>query len=136
VACPFFKPSTSLGSRGERLPLAEFYDGECHANTPFAVLRGPSTVTNGPSSGEMCNRGYARGSCEHFPPDSAADAVRFSITSHACGIVKLIWILEKDYAPLQHGELTYSERAGAFTNPPEGLIAAQARAFIESSFRR
>ncbi len=53
---------------------------------------------------EVCNCGYARGLCAHFPNDANADAVRFSIVGE-----RLIYILEKDHAPLEHGEVGAGE---------------------------
>jgi hypothetical protein len=70
----------------------------------------------------LCNCGYARGRCGHFPHDSPADAVRFS---GGCGSRRLIYILEKDHAPLAFGEFRESEHGAA--------VVAQARAFLEGN---
>jgi len=73
---------------------------------------------------EVCNCGYARGRCGHFPDDERVDAVRFSLGTGD----RLIYILEKDHAPIEHGEIN-----GA-TDLREPL-ASLARAFRESSRR-
>jgi hypothetical protein len=70
---------------------------------------------------EFCNSGYARGKCSRFPAETAADAVRFSAQPQG----RLLYILEKDHAPLEHGEI----------DPEEDLrepLAMQAKAFAES----
>jgi hypothetical protein len=67
---------------------------------------------------DLCNCGYARGRCTYFPEDGDADAVRFAAATPG-----IIFILEKDHAPLAFGE---------FREPEHGVaIAAQARAFLE-----
>ena len=78
----------------------------------------------------MCNCGYARRRCSHFPDNGAADAVRFSVTGDRDGRVTLVYILEKDHAPMEHGLMDYDATGG-----PEPL-ASQARAFIESYLRQ
>src|ERR1700739_4113782 len=70
---------------------------------------------------EVCNCGYARGRCEHFPAGMEADAVRFSMGPGE----RLIYIFEKDHAPLEYGEIDPA------TDPREPL-ASLARAFSES----
>jgi hypothetical protein len=69
---------------------------------------------------EVCNCGYARGSCGRFPAGEAADAVRFSLLDG-----RLIYVLEKDHAPIEHGEID------PLTDSREPL-ASQARAFLAS----
>lgn len=89
--------------------------GECHAAGSVA------TVPLEPLQRELCNSGYARGLCSRFPSAAAADAVRFSPLPEG----RLLYILEKDHAPLEHGEID------AATDPREPL-ATQARAFLAS----
>ena len=131
MACPFFLPVRML-DRGAwtnppRLPLGEPYYGTCVAR-PSDPFSAPETVQR-----ELCNCGYARGLCDRFPEDSAADAVRFSARSEAEGRVRLVYIVEKDHAPLEHGELEYD---GAVIGHGSELLHAQARAFAESYLRR
>ncbi len=120
MACPFFRPLRQLEWSTGRAPLGAIFEGECERH--------------GTGEPRSCNFGYARGSCAEFPDDSPADAVRFSVSANSAGVVKLIWILEKDHAPIDHGFLEYT--AGAFTVEPAGVLAAQARVFIETYLRR
>ena len=69
---------------------------------------------------EVCNHGYARGRCEHFPAGDSADAVRFSVLGEG-----LIYVFEKDHAPMEHGDI---DSVSAAREP----LASQARAFLES----
>lgn len=127
MACPFFLPVRRLGSSGwnpaPRLPLGDAYGGSCHAraSSPFEP---PEEIQR-----DLCNCGYARGRCSHFPDNGAADAVRFSVTGDQDGRVTLIYILEKDHAPMEHGLMDDA------TGAPEPL-ASQARAFVESYLRQ
>jgi hypothetical protein len=121
MACPFFKPSRRLDSGGwdpaPRLPLGDAWGGECTASG--AVEPPDESQQRG-----LCNSGYARGRCGHFPDGGEADAVRFSVGVDE----RLIYILEKDHAPIEHGEIDSA------TDPREPL-ASLARAFRES-YRR
>ena len=127
MACPFFLPVRRLGSSGwspePRLPLGDAYGGSCHAHasSPFEP---PEEIQR-----DLCNCGYARGRCSHFPDNGAADAVRFSVTDDQDGRVTLVYILEKDHAPMEHGPLDPAHEA------PEPL-ASQARAFVKSYLRQ
>ena len=128
MACPFFLPVRRIGSGGwnpaPRLPLGDAYGGVCHAraSSPFE----PPEETQR----DLCNCGYARRRCPHFPDNGAADAVRFSVTGDQDGRVTLVYILEKDHAPMEHGLMDRDATGG-----PEPL-ASQARAFIESYLRQ
>ena len=117
MACPFFKPARQLDAGGwdpaPRLPLGDAWGGEC---TVQGAEQPAESIQR-----EVCNCGYARGRCEHFPADTAADAVRFSMGADG----RLIYIFEKDHAPLEHGDIE------AATDPREPL-ASLARAFSES----
>jgi hypothetical protein len=50
--------------------------------------------------------------------------------------VSLVWILEKDHAPVEHGFLEYAESTGSFAVEPAGVLAVQARVFVENYLRR
>ena len=127
MACPFFLPVRRLGSGGwnpaPRLPLGEAFGGSCQAlaASPFEP---PEAIQR-----DLCNSGYARGRCSHFPDSGAADAVRFSVIGDHDGRVTLVYILEKDHAPTEYRLM---EQA---TSAPEPL-ASQARAFVESYLRQ
>lgn len=126
MACPFFLPVRRLDSGGwnppPRLPLGDAYSGSCRAaaSRPFEP---PEEIQR-----ELCNCGYARQRCSHFPENGAADAVRFSVIGDQDGCITLVYILEKDHAPLEHGRM---DNATGEREP----LASQARAFVES-YRR
>jgi len=131
VACPFFMPEAVIAQddwlHAPRLPLGGLYGGVCCAGgEPFDP---PESSRN-----EICNCGYARGRCDRFPAE-AADAVRFSAVSDAPGLLKLVYILEKDYAPAEFGMLEYSLAEARFLSEPASLLAAQAKAFAQSYLR-
>jgi hypothetical protein len=135
VPCPYFLPARrlDLGAwvRSPRLPLGDPYAGACHAH-PADIVEPPE-----PRQRELCNCGYARGRCDRFPGDSPADAVRFSITSDDAVHVRLVYIVEKDHAPAEHGALEYALAEARLDGPPTSeLLALQARAFLESYLRR
>src|SRR5437870_1571679 len=67
-----------------RLPLGDPYYGTCLAR-PKELFDPPEAVQR-----DLCNCGYARGRCDHFTDDAAADAVRFSVTGDESGIVRLV----------------------------------------------
>jgi hypothetical protein len=128
MACPFFDPQRRLDpgawTHQPRLPLGDAYGGLCCASEPFSPEEEHQR--------ECCNRGYARGVCQHFSASSAADAVRFSVAAENDRLLRIVYIFEKDHAPLSHGELEVSIEAGA---PAHDLLARQARAFAESYFK-
>lgn len=132
MACPFFLPLRRLDSGGwnpaPRWPLGDAYGGSCHAaaSGPFEP---PEEIQR-----ELCNCGYARQRCSHFPENGATDAVRFSVTGHQDGRITLVYILEKDHAPVQYGSMEHGLMDDA-TGAREPL-ASQARAFIESYLRQ
>jgi hypothetical protein len=122
MACPFFRPLRPIEWSSGRAPLGAMFEGECERN--------------GTAEARCCNFGYARGLCSHFPDGSAADSVRFSVAGNTDGIVRIVWILEKDHSPVEHGFLEYTESTGAFVAEPAGVLAFQARVFIENYLRR
>ena len=116
MACPYFKPSRPLDAGAwdpaPRLPLGDAWAGECTAGSAWEP---PQALQR-----ETCNCGYARGRCAHFPDNAAVDAVRFSMAGE-----RLIYIFEKDHAPVEHGEI---HEATEMREP----LASLARAFRES----
>lgn len=122
VACPYFRPLRLMEWSVGRAPLGGMFQGECEKR--------------GTGEARLCNFGYARGRCRHFPDESGADAVRFSVAGNADGVVQVVWILEKDHAPLDHGVLEYRESSREFVHAPEGVLGVQARVFVENYLRR
>ncbi len=122
MACPFFRPSRLMERGSGRAPLGGMFEGQCERH--------------GIGGTQLCNFGYARGLCADFPGDSDADAVRFSVTGSTDGVVTLIWIFEKDHAPMRHGVLKYCESSREFVDTPDGVLRAQARVFLENYLRQ
>lgn len=123
MACPFFKPSREREWSYGRAPLGGLFHGDCDRQS-------------GAGEPQLCNFGYARGSCRHFPDDAMADAVRFSVSGTERGVLCVVWVLERDHAPMEHGTLEYRESTREFVEPPQGVLAVQARAFVENYLRR
>lgn len=107
----------------ERAPLGGLFEGVCE-------------IAVGAGEARLCNFGYARGLCASFPEATVADAVRFSVAGSSDGVVKMVWILEKDHAPVEHGFLEYRESTGEFVEKPQGVLGAQARVFVENYLGR
>ena len=117
--------------RPPRFPLGDPFGGACHAQ-PAEIVE-PSEARQH----EVCNYGYARDRCERFPGGSAADAVRFSVTEETPSRVLLVYVVEKDHAPVEHGTLEYLlEDARLDGSPISDVLAQQARAFLESYLSR
>ncbi len=128
MACPYFYPvarlEEDLWAVPPRLPLLDAYSGECRA-------------TSGATTRTTCSTGYARGRCEHFPPSSGCDAVRFHVMSDSADAIRLKYVLEKACWPGDNGDLEYSLPEHAFrTLPGDAILARQAEAFLESYLRR
>ena len=63
--------------------------------------------------------------------------MRFTISSHESGAIRIYYVLERDHHPFAQGRLEYSEAANAFARPPEtALLARQAEAYVTSYLRR
>jgi hypothetical protein len=119
VACPFFMPVARLDQNGwihaPRLPLGDPYRGICQAR-PAEPFEPPESSLH-----DLCNCGYARSRCDRFPQDS----------------VRLVYILEKSHAPVEHGTLRYATLQSRFVDaPPTSILGAQAQAFLESHLDR
>jgi len=132
MACPYFYPTALLeGDRWSvppRLPLGDAYRGECRA-APAAFLPDDTRTR------ETCNFGYARRSCDRFPREAAADAVRFHVAEDAGNLVRIQYIFEKDCWPAEHGVLDFpvAARPG---NESDEILRKQAGMFLESYLRR
>ncbi|MEO8099078.1 MAG: hypothetical protein ABI811_15350 [Acidobacteriota bacterium] len=110
--------------RPPRAPLGELFAGECRAGSPA------------PATHDLCNFGYARGTCSRFPAGGEGpDAVRFSVTHESASEVRLVYVIEKDHAPLAHGTLEYCINTGTLLGV-EGFLREQATAFVASYLRR
>lgn len=113
VACPWFEPVHEADMtdriRPARAVLGKMYEGWCHSSGGEIK----------PAGSDLCNFGYGRDRCPDFPASGEADAVRFTVQEG-----RLIWILEKNYGPLQFGFCDQGT--------PGPLILRQAEAFTKS----
>jgi hypothetical protein len=117
--------------RPPRFPLGDPFGGACHAR-PAEVVEPPESRQR-----ELCNCGYARGRCDRFPSDSAGDAVRFSITDETPSRLSVVYVVEKDHAPVEFGTLEYAVADAHLDGPViSEILAQQARAFLESYLGR
>ncbi len=125
MACPFFLPHHRLDSEAwnpaPRLPLVDAWSGTCCA-PPAGPFEPREDVLR-----ELCNMGYARGRCRYFPADAIADAVRFSASENSAGDPRILFVIEKNHVPIQHGEFD--------SNTAALPLAAQGRAFLDSHAR-
>lgn len=135
MACPFFVPLRRLDQGDHsgpwlnppRLPLGEAYHGICQAlaTEPFEP---PESAQR-----ELCNCGYARGRCDRFPAGSQADAVRFSVRRDRRARLEIVYILEKNHSPAEHGVFEYLVGEARMIGLPSHLrLEEQARAFLAS----
>jgi hypothetical protein len=132
MPCPYFIPSGQMvWPNAPKLPLGDAYTGTCQADAGGPVEPGFAMLK------DLCNLGYARGRCEHFPQDAGADAVRFTIAKHDAGVIRIQWVREKDHHPLDHGLLDYSLGGRSFTGTSlDDGVLRQAEAYVASYLRR
>jgi hypothetical protein len=100
-----------------RLPLGAAWAGFCTA-LATGSFEPPESIQR-----DLCNCGYARGRCAYFPAEHESDAVRFAAQDRETDAPRIIYILEKDHAPIAFGEFREAEHGPA--------LVAQARAFLE-----
>ena len=128
MACPHFRPETRLPhpTGTAPAPLGDLYAGAC-ANS--------DQVPDEDTVRELCNYGYARGRCPRFPPDSPADAVRFSVTRHGGGSTDGLWAIEAAHHPHAWGTFRFDAEGGGIEGVPEE-IGSHARVYMVSYLRR
>jgi hypothetical protein len=112
------------------MPLGEAYSGVCRARADEFHVPSETHLR------DICNCGYARGVCDRFPSGDAEDAVRFSAAQPENGRLTLIYLFEKDHAPVRHGVLEFSIEQNAFIDAQadaqaDAVLLRQARAFAE-----
>ena len=135
MACPHFHPakprSQTDHSHTAMLPLGDAWDGMCQAVPETPWQPDESTLLT------LCNLGYARGCCLHFPAGDGPDAVRFTIAGDDAQGLHLYYVLERDHHPLAHGPLEFSRGADMFVGPPVSeTVTRLARTYVESYLRR
>jgi len=135
MACPYFFPAEPDPDRSPAahamLPLGDAWSGECHAD-PGRPWK-PDTATLYP----LCNIGYARARCPHFPAGDGPDAVRFSILPEEGPTLRVGYVVERDHLPYAHGAIEFCPPDAEFRpDPPIAAVARLARAYVASYLRR
>ena len=130
MACPYFYPvarfESSPWSVPPRLPLGDAFSGECRAP-------GNSSQPDETRLREVCNIGYGRHSCDQFPAQSVADAIRFHVASDAGELIRIQYVFEKDCWPSEHGEVDFG---ASHFGAPAATLRRQAEVFVQSYLRR
>jgi hypothetical protein len=86
----------------QRLPLAAGWAGTCTAAGHNGIRPTEDELKTG------CNLGYAR-NCSRIPPDRHADAVRFILGEERDGILRVLFVYEREFLPAGHGELLFDK---------------------------
>ncbi len=101
MACPYFYPAEPFPddarvSQG-RFPLGAAHKGTCRA-APDETFEPAEQILR-----SFCNFGYGRQSCARFPAGADSDAVRFSLAARAGESSRIVFVFERDFAPVRHG---------------------------------
>jgi len=128
VACPYFHPGEPFPEdahlRQGRFPLGAAYKGTCRALPDEAFEPDEETLRS------FCNFGYGREACPRFPSSSEADAVRFSLVSRPDETMSVVFVYERDFAPVRHGTLMNGDSSGS------DCLARQAEVFAANYSRK
>jgi hypothetical protein len=109
------------------LPLGDFWSGSCRAGSAGPFQPEASIQYR------LCNLGYARETCGHFPAGVGPDAVRFQIAGDDGEAILIAWVKERDHLPFAHGSFTWSRQSGEFLTPVgDEHLAGQAFAYVAS----
>ena len=115
MACPLFEPTERISWRAWqgrfRPPLGAPHRGLCHAGAAAEPAPEPLLL-------DGCNMGYARGCCARLPA-SAADGIRLEVARLDAEAVEILWLLEKDCLPLEHGRARLDRASGVWGCAPE-----------------
>lgn len=113
------------------MPLGDTWSGTCHADAASPFTPDENALSH------LCNMGYARATCAHFPEKQMCDAVRFLIVSDRDQIIQVAYSMERDHYPEAHGKLAYSRVQSVFTGEAANpRLEHQARAYVLSYLRR
>ncbi|HKE33039.1 MAG TPA: hypothetical protein VKD65_15015 [Candidatus Angelobacter sp.] len=127
VACPYFLPREKSPEIywpfPRRLPLGAGFCGSCTAS-------GEPRIPTEAELREFCNLGYARG-CTRLPAERRSDAVRFAVAKDGGDRILLHYCCERDYAPIEHGQLQYDCSSASWPVPhSDARIQRQAECYV------
>lgn len=132
MACPFFFPTekTNAGwAFPSRLPLGTGYCGTCHA-------AGHEVTPTESELRDFCNLGYAA-QCSRLPADRHADCVRFVVAKDEGARIALHYVIEREHAPIEHGELDFDCGQAAWLTKVEDLcLQRQAEVYLAGYLER
>ena len=133
VACPFFMPEQRFDADWpfpQRLPLGAGWAGTCAA---------PCHEGERPSDEELksgCNLGYAK-TCGRLPAERHADAVRFALGEERDGILRVLFVCERDNLPADHGELLYQTATASWLQPhADPCVQRMAECYVQAQRAR
>jgi len=112
------------------LPLGDAWSGLCEADANAPWEPGPDTLY------PLCNLGYARARCPHFPEGDGPDAVRFAIREARGAALEVAYVVERDHLPYAHGTFECTADAEFRPTPEPAGVTRLARAYVSSYFRR
>ncbi len=114
----------------QRLPLGAGWSGTCTAPGHNGAPPTAEELTSG------CNLGYAK-SCSRLPADRHADAVRFALGEERDGVLRVLFICEREYLPASFGELLYDRKRGAWAKTHhEGCVQRMAECYLQTQLER
>lgn len=133
MPCRYFEPQQAMQG-GEhthvRVPLIREHEGVCHAGTtPTAA---PPTMRF-----RCCNHGYSNGCCDRLPREEQGSSTRFSVTGRTANALVVLWVEERDYAPVRWQSFEYSLQTGLMEpEVAEMCRRAQLYAFCRSYLQK
>ena len=130
MPCPYFEPQAVAAHSSLRLPLLDEYRGLCHV-----------TAEPTPAPDDMrlvcCNHGYSYGVCPRLPIAEDHSSNRFDVVQATADALELLYIEEKEHAPLRWHSVRFEYSTGALDPFVKNTCAAaQIRAFSRSFLRR
>jgi hypothetical protein len=131
MSCPYFIPTEILaGSQWPhraRLPLGDGWTGHCCASETN-VSPGEDELR------EFCNLGYSlhyERKCSRCPESRDWDAIRVGVVGEDGALIRLDYVCERDFAPVEHGVLTYDRAASSWTSRhSDARVQLKAEAYL------
>jgi hypothetical protein len=131
MSCPYFIPTEILAGaqwpHRARLPLGDGWTGHCCA-TADSLSPTEDEVR------DFCNLGYALhyvSKCTRCPESRDWDAVRVGVIAEDGPTVRLDYVCERDFAPIEHGVLSYDRAAAQWiSSHVDARVQRKAEAYL------